>query len=70
MLKFYIKVFKISLFLNPMVKLNYIWSDDSYWSKILFSTIPTPGNDLQIKVTDLEILCKSFNLKFLRSHSF
>ena len=29
----------------------------TYMSKILFSTIPTPGHDLQIKVTDLEILC-------------
>ena len=45
MLKFYIKVFKS------------IWYDERYWSKILFSTIPVPGHDLQIKVTDLEILC-------------
>ena len=44
MLKFYVKVYKITY-------------DERYWSKILFSTIPTPGHDLQIKVTDLEILC-------------
>ena len=48
MLKFYVKVFKI---------IKIIWYDERYWSKILFSTIPTPGHDLQIKVTDLEILC-------------
>ena len=39
-----------------MIDLNYIWYDDRYWSKILFSTIPTPGHDLQVKVTDLEVL--------------
>ena len=43
MLKVYIKVFLI------------IWYDERYWSKILFSTIPTPSHDLQIRVTDLEI---------------
>ena len=26
--------------------LNHIWYDERYWSKILFSTIPTPGHDL------------------------
>ena len=46
MLKFYVKVFKISKLLNPVIDLNYIWYDDRYWSKILFSTIPTPGHDL------------------------
>ena len=30
--------------------------DDRYWSKNLFSTIPTPGHDLQIKVMESEIL--------------
>ena len=53
---FDIKVFKISWFLNPVIDLNYIWYDDRYWSKTLFSAIPTPGHDLQVKVTDLEIL--------------
>ena len=32
--------------------LVYIWYDDRYWSKILFSTIPTPMYDLKVKVTD------------------
>ena len=31
-----------------------------YWSKILLSTIHTPANDLEIKVTNFEILCSSF----------
>ena len=46
MCKFYAKVFKISEFLNPVIDLNYILYDDRYWSKILFSAIPTPGLDL------------------------
>ena len=29
--------------------------DDRYWSKILFSSIPTPMHDLNVKVTDLEL---------------
>ena len=37
--------------------LVYVWYDDSYWSKILFSTIPTAMHDLKVKVTDLELLC-------------
>ena len=41
--------------------LVYIWYDDRYWSKILFSTIPIPipipMHDLKVKVTDLELLC-------------
>ena len=55
--QFSIKVFKTSLFPNPLIDLVYIWYDDRYWSKILFSTIPTPMHDLKVKVTDLELLC-------------
>ena len=55
--KFCIKVFKTSLFPNPLMDLVYIWYDDRYWSKILFSTIPTPIHALKVKVTDLELLC-------------
>ena len=58
---FYVKIFKISLSLNPLVNFNNIWYDDRYWSTILFGTIPTPGQDLQIKFTDLEILCLSLS---------
>ena len=58
MLKFYVKVFKISKFLNPCMNLFYIWHDYRYWSKILFRKIPAPAYDLAVKVTDLEIYVK------------
>ena len=70
MLKFYVKVFRTSLFPNPLMDLVYIWYDDRYWSKILFSTNPTPMHDLKLKVTDLELLCQYFMLKFLGPHYF
>ena len=47
--------------------LTYIWYDYRCWSKILLGTIHTRAYDLEVKVTDLEILCKSFASKFLRS---
>ena len=37
--------------------LLYIWHDYRYSSKILFSTIPTPAYDLEVKVTDIEVWC-------------
>ena len=70
MLKFFVKVFRTSLFPNPLMDLVYIWYDDRYWSKILFSTIPTPMHDLKVKVTDLELLCWHFTLKYLGPHYF
>ena len=42
------------------MELLYIWHDYRYWSNILFSTIPTPAYDLEVKVTDLEIYVKVF----------
>ena len=57
MLKFLVKVF-ISLYLLNM------WMDyvdtlhgGRYWSEVLFCTIMTHASDLEVKVTDLEILC-------------
>ena len=44
LLKFYVKVFRTSLFLNLVVYLVYIWYDDRYVSKFLCSTIPNPHN--------------------------
>ena len=35
----------------------YIWYDYRFWSQIFMGTIHTPANDLEVKVTDLEILC-------------
>ena len=56
MLKFYVKVFKTLYFLNPEMDFVYIWYDYKCWTKILFGTIPIPAYDLEVKVTDLEIL--------------
>ena len=65
MLKFLVKVF-MSLYLLKL------WMDQvdtlhagSYWSEVLCCTIMTHLGDLEVKVTDLEILCQSFWLKFL-----
>ena len=65
MLKFLVKVF-MSLYLLKL------WMDqvdtlhvDRYWSEVLCYTIMTHLGDLEVKVTDLEILCLSFWLKFL-----
>ena len=35
----------------------YIWYNYRCWSKILLSPNNIPAHDLQVKVTDLEILC-------------
>ena len=40
--KVFVKVFKTSLFPNLTMDLIHLWYDDTYWSKILHSTIPTP----------------------------
>ena len=32
MLKFYVKVFRASLFPNPVMDLVHVWYDDGYWS--------------------------------------
>ena len=68
-LKFYVKVFKNLYFLNPDMNFVYIWYDNRWLSKILLGTVHTPAHDLEVKVTDLEILCY-FASKFLRSLKF
>ena len=45
------------------------WHDYRCWSKILFSTIPIPAYDLEVKVTDLEI-CVEVLRQVLRSVHF
>ena len=57
LLTFYVKVFRTSLFPNPLMDLVHIWCDDRYWSKILHSAISTPIHDFKVKVMDLELLC-------------
>ena len=39
--KVFVKVFKTSLFPNLVTDLLHLWYHDTYWSKILRSTIPT-----------------------------
>ena len=46
------------------MELLYIWHDYRYWSKILFSKIPTPAYDLEVKVTDFEIYVQVLHLSF------
>ena len=70
MSKFCVKVFRTSLFPNPMMDLVHVWCDDRYWSKILHSAIPTSIRHCKVMVTDLELLCQSFVLKFLGPHYF
>ena len=53
--KFCIKVSMNLYFPSHTVDLVYIWYDDRYWSKVLFTTIPIPAHDLKVKVTDLEL---------------
>ena len=62
--KVFVKVFKTSLFPNLITDLIHLWYDDTYWSKILHSSIPTPLGQVKVKVTDLELL------KVLGSHYF
>ena len=51
-LKFYIKVFRISLLLNCTMDLVPIWYHDMF-----ISTISTHDLDLEVAVTDLEFKC-------------
>ena len=41
-------------FCVPLTDFIYIKHDDRYRSNLLLSAIPTPGPDLDLKVTDLE----------------
>ena len=53
----FVKVFKTSLFPSLITDLLHLWYDDTYWSKILHSTIPTTLGHVKVKVTDLEFSC-------------
>ena len=55
--KVFVKVFKTSLFPNLITDLIHLWYDDTYWSNILRSTIPTTLGHVKVKVTDLEFKC-------------
>ena len=51
------KVFKELIFSRPFDSLIYIWYDDRYYSKVLFSNTPSPlpQDQGQVKVMNLEI---------------
>ena len=55
--KVFVKVSKTSLFLNLITDLIHLWYDDTYWSKILCSTIPITLGHVKVKVKDLEFKC-------------
>ena len=63
MLKFCVKVFKISISKSlhgfTLYLACYAYR---YWSKILFATIPIPAYDLEVKVTEIyvKVLRQSF----------
>ena len=52
MFKYYVKVLKTSYFPNHMMDLVYIWYEDKYRSKDLFSNVPNHSYDLKVKVMD------------------
>ena len=52
--KVFVKVFKTSLNPNLTTDLIHLWYDDTYWSKLLCSTIPSTLGHVKVKVTDLE----------------
>ena len=53
----WVKVFALkfmtSYFEDPLMDFIHIWHDGRYMSKVFISTIPNPGGDLGVKVTDL-----------------
>ena len=56
MLTVLVKVFKSLYLLNPWMELVDTFSDIRYWSEVLCCTIITHISDLEVKVTDFEIL--------------
>ena len=56
MLKFLVKCFKRLYLLNPWMDLIDTLPDARYWSEVLCCTIMTQISDLEVKVTDFEIL--------------
>ena len=57
MLKFLIKVFISLYILNFFMDQFDTLHVGRYWSEVLFSTIMAHLGDLEVKVTNLEILC-------------
>ena len=57
MLKFFIKVFRSLYLLNMLMDQVDALHVGRYWSEVLCSTIVVHLGDLEVKVTDFEILC-------------
>ena len=56
-LKFLVKVFRSLYLLNMLMDQVDTLHVGRYWSKVLCRNITTHLGDLEVKVTDLEILC-------------
>ena len=54
--KVFVKVFKSLYLLNPWMDLVDTLSGVRYWSEVLCCTVTTHIGDLEVKVTDFEIL--------------
>ena len=52
--KVFVKVFKTSIFPNLITDLIHLWYDDTYWSKILPSSILTTLVHVKVKVTVMQ----------------
>ena len=61
--KVFVKVFKTSLFPNLITDLIHLCYDDTYWSKILCSTIPTTLGQDQGQGHRLRIFMLKFYVK-------
>ena len=56
MLNLLVKVSTDSELLNHCIHLVDVWIYIGHWSKALHWTTPTPLSDLEVSVTDIEIL--------------
>ena len=61
LVKVFMSLYLLKLWMDQVDTLHV----SRYWSEVLCCTIMTHLGDLEVKVTDLEILCLSFWLKFL-----
>ena len=43
--------------------LIHVLHGDRYWFKIIYGTFPVPGQDLKVKVTDLEFLARLYEVQ-------
>lgn len=70
MLNFLHLSFKNVIFSKPFDTLLNNCHGDTYWSRFLFSPVPNPDHDLEVKDPDRNFLLKFLHSKFLRFHIF